>query len=143
MIRVSRRGRSAAEVRRRRPHLECLEPRLTMSVFGPTVSGLDAVDLLAASAGRSPSNVVELGTVVAGADVQQMPSVAIDPHDPDHLVIAYMDRSLTSSGYAGLGAAVSFDAGVTWSNARCLCPPALTKARPIRSRNSMTRAASS
>ena len=103
MVRVSRRGRSAAEVRRRRPHLECLEPRLTMSVFGPTVSGPDAVDLLTTSAGRSPSHVVELGTVVAGADVQQMPSVAIDPHDPDHLMIAYMDRGLTFQRLCGTG----------------------------------------
>ncbi len=122
MVRISRRGRSAAEVRRRQPHLECLEPRLTMSVFGPTVSGLDAVDLLTTSVGSSPGNMVELGAVVAGADVQQMPSVAIDPHAPDHLVIAYMDRGLTTSGYAGLGASVSFDAGLTWHSSTLPLP---------------------
>jgi hypothetical protein len=46
--------------------------------------------------------------------VQQMPSVAVDPHDANHLVVAYMDYSLLSTGYAGLGVAVSHDAGATW-----------------------------
>src|SRR5947207_14020634 len=46
--------------------------------------------------------------------VQQMPSIAADPHDPSHLVVAYMDYSLLHTGYAGLGVAVSHDAGSTW-----------------------------
>ncbi len=48
------------------------------------------------------------------ANVQQMPSVAVDPHDANHLVVAYMDRSLLGSGYAGLGAKVSQDGGASW-----------------------------
>src|SRR4051794_26611584 len=36
--------------------------------------------------------------------VQQMPSVAVDPHDARHLVVAYLDRSLVTTGYAGIGA---------------------------------------
>jgi hypothetical protein len=48
--------------------------------------------------------------------VQQMPSVAVDPLDPQHLVIAYMDRSLVQSGYAGIGVAVSNDGGESWEH---------------------------
>src|SRR5205823_5083906 len=43
--------------------------------------------------------------------VQQMPALAVDPHDAHHLVVAYMDRSLVSSGCAGIGEGVSFDGG--------------------------------
>src|SRR4051794_16887217 len=46
--------------------------------------------------------------------VQQMPSVAAAPRDASHLVVAYLDYSLLSSGYAGIGVAVSGDAGSSW-----------------------------
>jgi hypothetical protein len=46
--------------------------------------------------------------------VQQMPSVAVDPHDPSHLAVAYMDYSLRTTGYAGIGVRVSHDSGATW-----------------------------
>src|SRR5678815_3605572 len=52
--------------------------------------------------------------VTTDPGVQQMPSVAADPRDPNHVVIAYMDRALVATGYAGIGAAVSRDAGDTW-----------------------------
>jgi hypothetical protein len=45
---------------------------------------------------------------------QEMPSVAVDPHNPDHVVIAYMDQSLVGTGYAGIGVAVSHDGGASW-----------------------------
>jgi hypothetical protein len=32
------------------------------------------------------------------AGVQQMPSVAVDPLDSDHVVVAYMDYSLVDTG---------------------------------------------
>src|SRR5207245_2329815 len=48
--------------------------------------------------------------------VQQMPSIAVDPLDPNHLVLAYMDRSLVTTGYAGIGVAASHDAGATWQH---------------------------
>ena len=47
-------------------------------------------------------------------DVQQMPSIAVDPLDPEHLVVSYMDRSLVQTGYAGIGVAVSRDGGDSW-----------------------------
>src|SRR4051794_7434464 len=71
-------------------HLEELEPRV----------------LLSAGGANRP--------IASEAGVQQMPSLAVDPHDAHHLVVAYMDRSLVRSGYAGIGAAVSLDAGDTW-----------------------------
>ena len=46
--------------------------------------------------------------------VQQMPSIAADPSDSQHLVVVYMDRSLVNTGYAGLGTKVSHDGGTTW-----------------------------
>src|SRR5262245_1620804 len=46
--------------------------------------------------------------------VQQMPPVAVNPLDPDHVAVAYMDYSLVNTGYAGIGVAVSHDAGDTW-----------------------------
>src|SRR5262245_37031096 len=48
--------------------------------------------------------------------VQHMPSVAADPLDSKHLVLAYMDRSLVTTGYAGIGVAVSHDDGLTWQH---------------------------
>lgn len=46
--------------------------------------------------------------------VQQMPSIAVDPLDANHLVVAYMDRSLVNTGYAGIGVSISRDGGTTW-----------------------------
>ena len=53
--------------------------------------------------------------VSSGAATQQDPSVAVDPTDSNHVVVAYMDYSLVSTGYAGIGVAVSEDGGKTWS----------------------------
>ena len=54
--------------------------------------------------------------VTTNSSVQQDPSLAVDPTNPNHLVIAYMDYSLENTGYAGIGVAVSTDAGKTWTN---------------------------
>jgi hypothetical protein len=54
--------------------------------------------------------------VTTDAGVQQMPSVAVDPRDSLHAVMAYMDYSLVNTGYAGIGVAVSHDAGTTWQH---------------------------
>jgi len=48
--------------------------------------------------------------------VQQDPSIAVDPHDSQHLVVAYMVYSLVTTGYAGIGVAVSEDGGDTWQH---------------------------
>jgi hypothetical protein len=52
--------------------------------------------------------------VTTDPGVQQMPSIVADPADPSHLVVAYLDYSLRTTGYAGVGVAVSHDSGTTW-----------------------------
>jgi hypothetical protein len=54
--------------------------------------------------------------VTSNPGVQQMPSVAVDPTDSNHLVMAYLDYSLLKTGYAGIGVAVSQDGGSTWTH---------------------------
>lgn len=54
--------------------------------------------------------------------VQQMPSIAVDPTDPRHLVVSYMDRSLVTTGYAGIGIAVTYDDGTTWTHSSVPLP---------------------
>ena len=51
-----------------------------------------------------------------GQDVQQAPSIAVDPTNAKHLVTAYLDYSLLTTGYAGIGIAVSTDGGKNWKN---------------------------
>ncbi len=48
--------------------------------------------------------------------VQQMPSIEVDPRNASHLVTAYMDYSLLTTGYAGIGVAVSENGGATWEH---------------------------
>lgn len=52
--------------------------------------------------------------VTAEAGVQQMPSVAIDPGDARHVVVAYMDRPAEDATYTKLSIATSRDGGRTW-----------------------------
>jgi hypothetical protein len=85
------RRRCGARVRWARPRLEHLESRTLL-------------------AGTSLANVA----VTTDPGVQQMPAVVADPHDANHLVVVYMDYSLLKTGYAGIGVAVSHDAGGTW-----------------------------
>lgn len=64
-------------------------------------------------------SVIPLGTppnapIVSSPSVEQQPSIAVDPNDPKHLVVASMDYSLVQSGYAGIGVSVSFDGGRSW-----------------------------
>ena len=54
--------------------------------------------------------------ITSNAGVQQMPSIAVDPLDSRHEVVAYMDYSLLSTGYAGIGVAVTNDGGVIWTH---------------------------
>jgi hypothetical protein len=66
--------------------------------------------------------------VTDDAGVQQMPSITVDPHDPDHLVVAYMDYSLLTSGYAGIGVSVSHDGGATWQRGSVPLAPGFDQA---------------
>ncbi len=46
---------------------------------------------------------------------QNDPSIAVDPTNPNHIVVAYMDFSLETDGYAGIGVSVSEDGGKSWT----------------------------
>ena len=60
--------------------------------------------------------------VTTDPGVQQSPSIAVDPLDANHLATAYMDRSLVTTGYAGIGVAVSFNDGATWQHSSVPLP---------------------
>src|SRR5258707_9793393 len=90
------RVRALARLRGYRPQCEQLECRQLLSAATPLSVNVP---------------------ITTDPGVQQMPSVAADPHDPQHLVVAYMDYSLVDTGYAGLGAKVSHDGGATWQPA--------------------------
>jgi hypothetical protein len=83
--------------------------------------GLPAEQVLALIVGSpeyqaGPPAVGRNWPVTTDANVQQMPSVAVDPHDSRHVVIAHLDYGLLTTGYAGLGVAVSDDSGTTWQH---------------------------
>src|SRR5262249_10186007 len=90
-----------------------------------SADGPHTVHLIATDRAGNVTNAIDSFTldtsgvnraVTTDPGVQQMPSIAADPSDAKHLVIAYMDRSLVSTGYAGIGVAVSHDAGGTWAH---------------------------
>jgi len=49
-------------------------------------------------------------------EVQNSPSIAVDPLNPEHIVVSYMDQSLVNTGYEGIGVAVSENGGATWQD---------------------------
>ncbi len=65
--------------------------------------------------------------ITTDAGVQQMPSVAVNPLDANHVVMAYMDYALLATGYAGLRVAVSHDAGKTWQYSSVPLPAAFAQ----------------
>ena len=62
-----------------------------------------------------------------------MPTIAVNPLDANHLVIAYMDYSLVDTGYAGIGVAISRDGGDTWQRSSVPIPSPFNQgaAQPI------------
>lgn len=105
------------------------------SLIGPTdrvfgAEGRDRTDVTTTMPGEtpppsSPPTGAESTNVAVTTDpgVQQMPSVAVNPLDANHVVIAYMDYSLATAdgetageGYAGIGVAISRDGGDTWQH---------------------------
>lgn len=109
-VRASRRRRP------RRPDL-CVLRLEDRSLLSTALGGVDAPP--AVTVDTPGSNVA----VTTDPGVQQMPSIAVDPLDSNHLAMAYMDRSLVTTGYAGIGVAVSRDNGVTWQRASVPLPP--------------------
>jgi hypothetical protein len=66
--------------------------------------------------------------VTSGGGVHQQPSIAVDPNDPSHLVVAYMDYTTLHDGYAGISVAVSSNAGATWQTVPFALPAGFDKA---------------
>ncbi len=77
--------------------------------------------------------------ITSSSNVQQDPSVAVDPTNPNHLVAAYMDYSLVSTGYAGIAVAVSENGGQTWTTTSVPLPAGFNQALPLRPWYSMPR----
>ena len=65
-----------------------------------------------------PSNI----QITDDAGVQNQPSVAVDPATPKHIAVAYLDKSLLNTGYAGIGIASSVDGGKTWVHSNIPLP---------------------
>ncbi len=82
----------------------------TVRLFASDTAGLTST---AAVSFTLDTNLVNQD-VTNNPGVQQMPSVAVDPLNGKHIVMAYMDYSLLTTGYAGIGVAVSHDNGATW-----------------------------
>ncbi|MCI0459686.1 MAG: FG-GAP-like repeat-containing protein, partial [Gemmataceae bacterium] len=63
---------------------------------------------------QAAPGVIANQPIADGSAVQQMPSIAVDPLDPNHLVAVYMDYALGRDSFAGIGAAVSHNGGASW-----------------------------
>lgn len=59
------------------------------------------------------AGTVQQGRNFAGLEVE--PSIAVDPKNPAHLVGAWQQDRWTNGGSNGIGTAVSFDGGSTWT----------------------------
>ncbi len=108
-------------------------PPTGFGAFDPIYLGL-VVDPANAVAETSESNnsnqglgldtaLVTNAALTSDPGVQQQPTVVVDPHNPRHLVVAYMDYSLhhvttpgaPAVGYSGIGVRTSADGGLTWT----------------------------
>ena len=93
---------------------EVLERRMCLTALGfdSSLGGMEFTDTTDNS--LIPALVETNHAITTDAGVQQSPSIAVDPNDPTHLVVAYMDYSLVASGYAGIGISISRDSGRSW-----------------------------
>jgi hypothetical protein len=66
--------------------------------------------------------------LTTGSAAQQQPSITVDPQNPKHLVVAYMDYSLAQPGYAGIGVQSSTNGGLTWQTSSVPLPAGFSQA---------------
>jgi hypothetical protein len=82
----------------------------------PLLTSLPSVRLSAASPfAPGCDGAVATGTLYENAEVE--PSLAVDPHDPTHLLAAWQQDRWSDGGAHSLVTAASFDTGRTWSTA--------------------------
>ncbi len=107
-------GRASLRVRRSRlATFESLERRICLSFGGVAAWADDSWNW--DEPNLVTSSVVQFNqAITSDSAVQNSPSLTVSPTDPSHLVLAYLDYSLTQSGYAGIEVAVSHNAGTTW-----------------------------
>jgi hypothetical protein len=74
------------------------------------------------SSAKLSSGVSANIALTSDTSVQQNPSIATDPTNPKHLVVSYLDYSLLTTGYAGIGIAVSEDGGKTFTDTQIPLP---------------------
>jgi hypothetical protein len=89
--------------------IEPLERRILLSV-APLTSTI-------------PANLA----ITSNPEVQQNPSIAVDPLNSKHIVVSYMDQSLVTTGYEGIGVAVSEDGGTTWTDTSISLPASFSQ----------------
>src|SRR5580704_1503034 len=89
--------------------IERLEPRLMLSSVVPATDG------------------VLNEQITTNTAVQQSPSIATDPTNPEHIVVSYMDQSLVATGYEGIGVEVSENGGATWQTESISLPAAFAQ----------------
>jgi hypothetical protein len=81
-------------------------------VFCVAAEQLEPRTYLSGVAGSVAS--IENLAVTSDSEIQQQPTVAVNPSDNNHVVVVYQDASLSTNGQNGVGVSVSFDAGATW-----------------------------
>ncbi len=111
---------AVADVRGEREHriarFEQLEFRHLLSGAAPSLTVASLPLSIASQLAPASAAAISNQAITADPGVQQMPSVAVDPHNSNHVVIAYMDYSLLRTGYAGIGVRVSTDGGAHWQS---------------------------
>ncbi len=58
--------------------------------------------------------LVSNAALTSDANAQQQPTIVVDPNNPNHIVVAYMNFNL-ANGYASIGVQASTDGGRSWT----------------------------
>lgn len=105
----------------RRLIFEMLERRSCLSASG--VLAFPDVDLTFEDPSFFQSSAISANqAITSDAGTQNSPSVAVDPLDPNRVVVAFADYALLSTGYAGIAVAASQDGGASWEHRTLALP---------------------
>ncbi len=105
-----------------------IAPPAGFTATGPIYLGLvvDPTDSAGESNTADKSNqglgidtaLVSNAALTTDPNAEQQPTVVVDPNNPNHIVVAYMDFDLSSGGgpvYASIGVQTSTDGGRSWT----------------------------